>query len=121
MDDYAYHLYEEARARRLSRQDLLVRASVAGLSLPTVGSVLTAFGGEAQAATRKTAATPKRGGTLRIGLQDPGAGLDPPTMNTVAAYQTVQLAGEYLCFPDANFRLQPMLASSWKGSNGGRT
>lgn len=45
INDYSDHLVEEVRAGRLSRRDLIRRASVYGLSFGAIGSLLAACGG----------------------------------------------------------------------------
>jgi peptide/nickel transport system substrate-binding protein len=45
VNDLEYHLYEEAKAGRMNRQQLLVRASVIGASVPALAAILAACGG----------------------------------------------------------------------------
>jgi peptide/nickel transport system substrate-binding protein len=60
-EDELDRIDKEARQRGISREELLKRAAVAGLAL--AGS-----GGLAQIARAGIAATPKRGGTFRVGV-----------------------------------------------------
>ena len=43
--EYAQHLLEEVKSGRMTRRQLLVRASVIGLSASTIGGLLAACGG----------------------------------------------------------------------------
>jgi peptide/nickel transport system substrate-binding protein len=123
LDDYEYHLYEEARSGRMSRRDILRRAATMGLSASVVG-VLAACGGNAPSRGAGSGASasgsggpsgpPKKGGTARFGVTVPTASPDPVTMFNEGGIQAVQLAGEYLCWPNADNTLSPRLASSWK-------
>jgi peptide/nickel transport system substrate-binding protein len=62
-EDELVRIDEEARARGISREDLLKRAAVAGLALAGSGGLA----GVARAAGAATVAKPKRGGTFRVG------------------------------------------------------
>lgn len=134
LDDYEYHLYEEAKAGRLSRRDVLRRAAVMGLSLPVVSVIAAACGSSSSSSSGTTASTatgatsgpasttapagaPKRGGTARIGISVPTASPDPVKMDDPGSIATTQLAGEYLCFPDPDYVLAPRLATAWKGNS----
>jgi peptide/nickel transport system substrate-binding protein len=119
LNDYEYHLYEEARSGRMSRRDVLRRAAAMGLAAPVV-SVLAACGAGTGGGTSGgsggsggAAGPPKRGGHARFGVSVPTAAPDPVTMFDEGGIQTIQLAGEYLCWPDVNNVLQPRLALSW--------
>jgi peptide/nickel transport system substrate-binding protein len=121
--DYEIHLVEEVRAGRLTRRELVRRASVVGLSLTTVGGLLAACGGGADdegaatapgATAPTTAGEPKRGGTLRVSRIVPGSDPDPVTIFDSGGVQTVQLAGEYLVHPGADNVLEPRLATEWE-------
>ena len=129
IDDYADHLVEEVRARRLSRRELIRRASVAGLSLTALGPLLAACGdevsedlgdvsaaeGSGRAALEPGPGPPIReGGIVRVGVIRPSAEVDPLTVNDGGAAATVQTACEYLCFPSPDLRLQPRLATGWR-------
>jgi peptide/nickel transport system substrate-binding protein len=103
--EYRDHLLEEFRAGRLTRRGLLVRASVAGVSLAAFGSLL---GREAQAQTAK------RGGTLRVASQIPSANPEPVTASNAGEVFTYQPSLEYLCYPRADWTLDPRLATGWK-------
>jgi peptide/nickel transport system substrate-binding protein len=65
--DAAGHLIDELLAGRLTRREVLVRAAILGLSASAIGALLAACGGTASTAG-PASKTPKRGGTLRVGL-----------------------------------------------------
>lgn len=117
MTDYEYHLYEEARAGRVTRRELLRRASVAGISVTALAPILAACSGDETAGqdtdTGATTETPRRGGIIRVGLYTPPADVDPITNYHNGAYDVVQTACEYLCFPLADYTLDPRLATEW--------
>ncbi len=112
--DYEVHLVEELRAGRLTRRELVQRASVAGLSASGIATLLATGGATARAAT---AATPtravKRGGSATIGFIAPGTDADPVTAFSAGAGLTYEISLEYLLYPRADFTLEPKLATSW--------
>lgn len=129
IDDYADHLVEEVRRARLSRRELIRRASVAGLSLTALGPLLAACGDEVSedlgdvsaaggAGKAPEGTVPqrpvRRGGTVRIGVIRPAAIVEPLTVNDGGTAMTVHNACEYLCFPAPDLRLQPRLATAWR-------
>jgi len=113
MHDYEYHLVEEVRAGRLTRRQLIVRATVAGLSASSIGTLLAACGGSSAKSTStgaSAAAGPvKRGGTFRLGCAVPTADVDPVFLFDQGGIFTAQLAGETLCKRMADTSLQPRL------------
>lgn len=119
MDEYEYHLLEEVRSRRLSRRGFLVRASVMGLGLPAISTILAACGqgdgGSSQ--TTGPAGPPRRGGTVNVAITKPASAVDPITLYNQGGQTTAQIAGEYLCFPRADYTLDPRLAVSWSAAN----
>ncbi|MBO0805768.1 MAG: ABC transporter substrate-binding protein [Nocardiopsaceae bacterium] len=117
LNEYEYHLYEEAKSGRMSRRDVLRRAVAMGLSAPVIGVLAacgTGTGSGGSGGTSGPSGPPKRGGHARFGASVPTASPDPVTMYDEGSIQTVQLAGEYLCWPSVTNVLQPRLATSWK-------
>ena len=118
MDDLESHLVEEVRAGRMTRAELIKRASIAGLALPAVSALLAACGGggtsSSSGTTTGTAGTAKRGGTAKVSATVPAQDVDPVTMYNQGAIVTAQGAGEYLAYPNPDFTLDPRLATSWK-------
>jgi peptide/nickel transport system substrate-binding protein len=120
----------------VTRRDFLVRGSVLGLSVATMGSIITACGGDDSSSPGTTASggttapgasTPgteapgaiQQGGTLRIASQKPGSPLDPVAMDNLGSYTPVVTAFEYLCGPGEGAELAPMLAESWTPNDDG--
>jgi peptide/nickel transport system substrate-binding protein len=113
--DYELHLIDEVRAGRMSRRQLIARASVAGLSLPSIAALLSACGGSSSATSAPGGGgRPRRGGSARFGVQVPTGDVDPVTMYDPGAIATAQMAGEYLCYPRPDFTLDPRLATRWE-------
>jgi peptide/nickel transport system substrate-binding protein len=114
VNDYEDRLVQEVSTRPMTRRDLIRGAAVLGVS----SSALLAgcdWGSSSQATkTTAKAGPPKRGGTARIGVPVAESDVDPLTMFSPGAFATTQCAGEYLAFPDANYKLVPKLATSWK-------
>ena len=119
MDEYEYHLFDELRSRRLSRRGFLVRASIMGIALPTVGAILAACGqgGSTGGSTSGPVGPPQRGGTANVAITRPAALVDPVTLYNQGGQTTAQIAGEYLCFPRADYTLDPRLAVSWSAKS----
>src|SRR3954447_7355509 len=98
MREYDYHLVEEVRAGRLTRRQLIVRATVAGLSASSIGTLLAACGGSSSSKSTRTskagaAGAVKRGGTFRLGCAVPTADVDPVFLFDQGGIFTAQLAG----------------------------
>jgi peptide/nickel transport system substrate-binding protein len=115
LNDYEYHLYEEARSGRMTRREVLKRAGIMGLSVPVISVLATACAASSSPTASQTAPAgpPKRGGTARWGTSVPTSAPDPVTMYDEGSIQAVQLAGEYLCWPAVDNSLEPRLATSW--------
>lgn len=116
MDEYEYHLFDEVRRGRMARRDFLVRAGLVGIGLPTASAILAACGqGSSPASgTSGSSGSPRRGGTARVAITKPASVVDPVTLYNQGGQTTAQIAGEYLCFPRADYTLDPRLAVSWK-------
>ena len=110
------HIIDEFKAGRLSRRELMMRGTIAGMSIPMLG--LLADG--AYAAPRRVAA-PKAGGTIRIAVSKSASSFEPPDLAEQAEIVTALIPGEQLCFADSKSKLIPILAESWAPSNGGKT
>ena len=130
----------------MSRRKFLVHGSVLGLSVSTLGAILTACGSD----EKKSSGTPatagstapggaettvagagadttvapaagdiKQGGTLRLASQRPGSPLDPIAMDNIGSYTPVVMSMEYLCGKGEGAALAPMLAESWSPNDDG--
>jgi len=121
--EYGHHLVEEVLNGRLTRRELIVRASVMGLSATAIGSLLAACGSSGTTATTSPSASAvpaKTGGTLRVTLVPPAAALDPVTMYDAGAIATVQQVCEYLAWVENDLTLRPVLATSWSSDSTGK-
>jgi len=67
MDDVASQLRDEVLAGRMTRRELMVRATAFGLSTSAIAAVLAACAAGGSASPTPTA-KPRAGGTLRVGL-----------------------------------------------------
>jgi peptide/nickel transport system substrate-binding protein len=127
----------------VSRRSFLVKGSVLGLSVTTLGGLISACGGDDDAdpapddgtsgesgeptgsdseGTESTAEAPgsiKEGGTMRLASQRPGSPLDPIAMDNIGSYTPVVMALEYLCGKGEGASLSPMLAESWSPNDDG--
>lgn len=109
--EYGEHLVEEVLAGRMTRRQLVRRATVIGLSLPAISTLLAACGGEEE---KKAPAPPKPGGTLRVGLVPPTAAVEPVTMYDAGAIAVVQQVAEYLAWVENDGSLRRVLATGWE-------
>src|SRR5688572_8780947 len=113
-------LVESYAAGRINRREFMRRGAVVGLSLPMIGAVIAAVGGEQVAAdsprTRRVAAA--QGGTIRVGSQIPGA-LDPIGMQDLGAYGLVAQSFEFLVTLGDDGGIAPGLAESWEPNETG--
>jgi len=106
------NLIDEFVAGELDRQEFLQRATMFGLSLGAVGTLLR-YVGEADIA-QAAPMFAKAGGTLRAGITAPAGPLEPYLLNDGGALALAGIPGEYLTFTNPQAQVRPMLASSWK-------
>jgi len=106
------NLIDEFVAGELDRQEFLQRATMFGLSLGAVGTLLR-YVGEADVA-QAAPMFAKAGGTLRAGITAPGGPLEPYLLNDGGALAFAGIPGEYLTFTNPQAQVRPMLAASWK-------
>lgn len=99
----------------LSRRDFLRYASVLGLTTVTAASTLGLPG-----TARAAAATPKPGGTIRVGLDQPTGAIDPVTQADPPGIGVLSQVGEYLLADDSEKGLHPALAVSWQSDTTAR-
>jgi peptide/nickel transport system substrate-binding protein len=107
------NVIDELVGGELSRQELIARATMFGLSLGTVGMLLRRVGMEDLALAAPQAAG-KVGGTIRVGIPVFGASLEPYLLNEGPALAFSGIPGEYLTFTTPQGRVVPWLATSWK-------
>jgi peptide/nickel transport system substrate-binding protein len=94
-------LIDDHAAGRLDRRAFLRHAAVLGLALPMRGA-LAASGGRAA------------GGTVTVGMPVPAGMIDPLTIADTGGVCMLSQTGEYLAVSDAELRLRPVLAESWR-------
>jgi peptide/nickel transport system substrate-binding protein len=116
--DIANHIIDEFAAGRLSRRDFIRRASVVGISVPVLGSVLAACGSSssstAKSGTSSSAtATGAAGAVIKAGITTPTAAINPVTVADQGGLDMLAQTGEYLCLSTQTLTLQPVLATSW--------
>jgi len=114
--EYGQHLVEQVLSGRMTRRQMLVRASVFGLSVSAAGSLLAACGGgssTSSSASPAASGTPKSGGTVRVAALAPLSAFDPVTMYQTGDIATVEQICEYLIWIENDLRLRPVLAESW--------
>jgi peptide/nickel transport system substrate-binding protein len=134
--EYAAHLADQVRTGALSRRQLLVRGSVAGLSVGFLGSLLAACGSSAGGGGASGAGStggavpsgaagptgkPVKGGVLKLASGTPEADPDPVTMYTGEEINVVQQAAEYLAWVENDGTLTPVLAESWASAADAKT
>jgi peptide/nickel transport system substrate-binding protein len=112
------HLLEELRAGRLTRREFIRNATVFGLSLSTIATLLGA--GPHHEASAQTEAV-NLGGTMRVALTPPTAAVDPVTMYDTGAIAVTQQVAEYLVWAESDLRLRPVLATRWEPDAAGKT
>jgi peptide/nickel transport system substrate-binding protein len=124
------HYIDELVAGRLGRREFLRRGAALGMSAGVMGAVLAACGGanktggggassSTSAGASTTAAT--KGGTIRLASQVPSGAVNPLTVSDSGGLCMLAMSGEFLAFDNNQaLQLQPMLATSWKASAGGK-
>src|SRR6516165_7815692 len=100
--EIANHIIDEFAAGRLSRRDFIRRASVVGISVPVLGSILAACGSSATSSapagtTSSPAAAGKSGAVIKAGIVTPTAQINPVTVADQGGLDMLAQTGEYLC------------------------
>ena len=112
--EYADHLLHEVLAGHMTRRQLIVRASVVGLSATLVGQVLAACGSSTTGSSSGSpSSAPKSGGTLKLTMPSPTVAVDPTTMYDTGSIAIAQQVAEYLIWVNNDLSLRPVLAKSW--------
>jgi peptide/nickel transport system substrate-binding protein len=119
--EYADHLCQEVLKGHMTRRQLLVRASVAGLSVSAVARLLAACGGKSASTTSPATSQPKLGGTLKVMMVSPIVALEPTTMYDTGSIALCQQVAEYLAWVNNDLTLRPVLAESWSPSSDVKT
>jgi peptide/nickel transport system substrate-binding protein len=112
--EYADQLLHEVLAGHMTRRQLIVRASVVGLSATLVGQILAACGSSSSSSSSASpSSAPKSGGTLKITMPSPTVAVDPTTMYDTGSIAIAQQVAEYLIWVNNDLSLRPVLAKSW--------
>ncbi len=117
--EIANHIIDEFAAGRLSRRDFIRRASVVGISVPLVGSILEACSssssssGSSSSSSASSSATGAAGAVIRAGITTPAAAINPVTVADQGGLDMLAQTGEYLVLSDQTLTLKPVLATSW--------
>jgi len=123
--EYGHHLVEEVLKGKMTRRQLIVRASVFGLSATVVGQLLAACGSSGGGGTATTpsasASAPAvvTGGTLKAVIPPPLKTLDPVTIYDQGGIVLVYQVAEYLIDLSNTNALVPKLALTWKPNQKG--
>jgi peptide/nickel transport system substrate-binding protein len=118
--EIANHVIDEFAAGRLSRRDFIRRASVIGISVPLVGSILEACSSSSSSSTSSGAsssATGASGAVIRVGITTPAAAINPVTVSDQGGEDMLAQTGEFLCLSDQTLTLKPVLATSWSANS----
>ncbi len=99
---------DEYAGGHLSRRDLVRYAGLLGLT-GFAATQTSARAGPARAAPGRP------GGTVRVGLDQPTAAINPVAVTDPASIAVISQVGEYLLFDDSETGLRPALALSWSG------
>ncbi|HET6476911.1 MAG TPA: ABC transporter substrate-binding protein [Thermoleophilia bacterium] len=115
--EYGQHLVEQVVKGQMTRRQLLVRASVFGLSLTAAGQLLAACGGDDTGSSASPAASgmpePVMGGTVKMIGPAPITDPDPVTIYDQGGIVLVYQFLEYLIDLADDNALVPKLAESW--------
>jgi peptide/nickel transport system substrate-binding protein len=116
--DVANHVIDEFAAGRLTRRDFVRRASVVGISVPVLGSILAACGSSSSTSAKSgssasSTAAGAPGATIKAGITTPTAAINPVTVADQGGLDMLAQTGEYLCLSTQTLTLKPVLATSW--------
>ena len=115
--EYGEHLIEQVKSGKMTRRQLLVRASIFGFSATVAGQLLAACGSSGSSSSASPSATgmpaPVMGGTLSLIGPAPITAPDPVTIYDQGGIVIVYQFLEYLIDLDNTNALKPKLALSW--------
>ena len=116
--EIANHIIDEFAAGRLSRRDFIRRATVVGISVPALGSILAACGSSSSSSTSSSSsssasASGAAGAVIKVGIVTPTASINPVTVADQGGLDMLAQTGEYLCLSGQTLSLTPVLATSW--------
>jgi peptide/nickel transport system substrate-binding protein len=116
--EIANHIIDEFAAGRLSRRDFIRRATVVGISVPALGSILAACGSSSSSSASSSSsssasASGAPGAVIKAGIVTPTASINPVTVADQGGLDMLAQTGEYLCLSGQTLSLTPVLATSW--------
>ncbi len=113
--EIANHIIDEFAAGRLTRRDFIRRATVVGISVPALGSILAACGSSASSSSTGSSSTASGapGAMIKAGIVTPTASINPVTVADQGGLDMLAQTGEYLCLSTQSLILTPVLATSW--------
>ena len=123
--EIANHIIDEFAAGRLSRRDFIRRATVVGVSVPLLGSILEACGSSASPSSSSSSTasssasatgTGAPGAVIRAGITTPAAAINPLTVADQGGLDMLAQTGEYLTLAAQDLTLKPVLATSWSAN-----
>jgi peptide/nickel transport system substrate-binding protein len=109
-------MVEALEARKIDRRDFLRTVTLLGMSAPAAYALAGRITGEALVPAARAAATPKKGGNLRIIMRVVAVD-NPPTFSWITDSNMVRQCNEYLTRTGADNITRPYLAESWKPSD----
>ena len=130
-------LIEHYAQGKISRRSFIRRGTIIGLSMPLIGAVISACGGDdddggesggtgtttggapGTSSAPGTTGAGQAGGMIRVAYQTPAGPLDPINMVDLASYGLVAQCFEFLCTLGDDGELAPGLAESWEPNEDG--
>ena len=118
--EIANHIIDEFAAGRLSRRDFIRRATVVGITAPSLGAILAACSSSSSSSTSSSSSSSSSssasgapGAVIKAGIVTPTASINPVTVADQGGLDMLAQTGEYLCLSTQTLTLQPVLATSW--------
>jgi peptide/nickel transport system substrate-binding protein len=117
--EVANHVIDEFVAGRLTRRDFIRRGTVAGISLPLLGAIVSACGSPSPSspATGGGSGAGQPGATIRAGSYTPSGAMNPVTVDDIGGIAMLGQTGEYLCVSQQDLTLKPSLATKWSANS----
>src|SRR5690348_2292308 len=107
-------LVEQLEQRKLDRREFLRTVTLLGMSAPLAYSIAAKVTGESLIGEAK-AATPKKGGVIKIGQRVPALD-NPATFSWVYDSNIVRQCNDYLTRTGGDNITRPCLAEKWEAS-----
>ncbi|MGH8917657.1 MAG: ABC transporter substrate-binding protein, partial [Actinomycetes bacterium] len=129
-------LIESYAQGKISRRNFMRRGAIIGLSIPTMGAIIAACGGDDDEGSGGTGTTGapgssapgtavsgstspgQQGGIIRVGAQRP-VSVDPIQMQDLGGYGVVAQCFEFLVGVGVDGQIAPGLAESWEPNEDG--